>query len=114
MRIRLSWVGALGVLIAAPRLAAADDCPDFTTMNPIYLNGSSAAEPLVKAMAPVLAAQTTPTTLVYAKPGSCVGVTSVNEDTPTGTCTNGACFTGAVEYWNAAGTMVTCNLTALR
>lgn len=111
MRIRLSWFGALGVLIAVPRLAAADDCPDFTSMNPIYLNGSSAAEPLVKIMGPVLATQTQPTTLVYAKPGSCVGVTSVNEDTPTGTCTNGACFTGAVEYWNATGALVTCTLT---
>src|ERR1051325_12170905 len=101
MRIRLSWIGALGVLIAAPRLAAAADCPDFTTMNPIYLNGSSAAEPLVIAMSKVLAAQTSPTTLVYAKPGSCVGVTSVNEDaTPAGACAVGACFTGTVEYWD--------------
>jgi ABC-type phosphate transport system substrate-binding protein len=121
MRIRLSWIGALGVLIAAPRLAAAADCPDFTAMNPIYLNGSSAAEPLVVAMAKVLAAQTSPTTLVYAKPGSCVGVTSVNEDaTPTGACAVGACFTGTVEYWDpnapatggGTGAVVTCTLTA--
>jgi ABC-type phosphate transport system substrate-binding protein len=119
MRIRLSWIGALGVLIAAPRLAAAADCPDFTAMNPIYLNGSSAAEPLVKTMAPVLLAQTPPTTLVYAKPGSCVGVTSVNEDaTPTGTCASGACFSGSVEYWDptaksGAGDLVTCTLNTL-
>jgi hypothetical protein len=56
-----------------------------TFVDPIGLNGSSAAEPLVIAMAKVLSAQTNPTTLVYAKPGSCVGVTSVQEDaTPTG------------------------------
>lgn len=116
MRIRFSWVGALGVLIAAPRLAAAADCPTFT--DPIYLNGSSAAEPLVIAMAKVLSTQASPTTLVYAKPGSCVGVTSVNEDaTPTAACALGACFTGTVEYWDptasaGAGAVVTCTLTA--
>jgi ABC-type phosphate transport system substrate-binding protein len=111
MRICLSAV-ALGVLMVAPRLADAADCPAF--VDPIVLNGSSAAEPLVIAMAKVLAAQTNPTTLVYAKPGSCVGVTSVQEDaTPTGACALGACITGTVEYFDvAANAVTTCTLTA--
>jgi hypothetical protein len=112
MGIRVSWIGALGALIAAPQLAVAADCPTFT--DPIVLNGSSAAEPLVIAMAKVLATQASPTTLVYAKPGSCVGVTSVNEDTtPTGACALGACITGTVEYFDAtASAVTTCTLTA--
>ncbi|HEY0482392.1 MAG TPA: hypothetical protein VGD37_32955 [Kofleriaceae bacterium] len=112
MRICLSVVGALGVLTAAPYLADAADCPTFT--DPIVLNGSSAVEPLVIAMAKVLSAQASPTTLVYAKPGSCVGVTSVQEDaTPTAACAVGACITGTVEYFDAGTNAVTtCTLTA--
>lgn len=112
MRSCLSAIGALGVLVVVPRLAGAADCPSF--VDPIVLNGSSAAEPLVIAMAKVLSAQASPTTLVYAKPGSCVGVTSVQEDaTPAGACATGACITGTVEYFDpVANAVTTCTLTA--
>lgn len=113
MRIRLSWLGALSVLIAAPRLAGAAPCPTFT--DPIVLDGSSAAEPLVKVMAQALATQTTPTNLVYAKPGSCVGVSSVNDDNATD-CKSGSCLlNGSVFYWDTTttpGQWISCDLPA--
>jgi ABC-type phosphate transport system substrate-binding protein len=112
MRICLSAITAMGALIAAQRLANAADCPTF--VDPIVLDGSSAAEPLVIAMAKLLAAQTSPTTLVYAKPGSCVGVTAVQADTtPTGACALGACVSTTVEYFDmATSAVVTCTPTA--
>jgi hypothetical protein len=48
MRIRPSWITALGALIAVPHIAVAADCPTFT--DPIVVVGSSAVAPLINAM----------------------------------------------------------------
>jgi ABC-type phosphate transport system substrate-binding protein len=116
MRIRLSWISALGVLIAVPHIAVAADCPTFT--DPIVVVGSSAVAPLINAMQTVLGQQAAPTTLVYGTPGSCNGVVAVTSDTkPAEACAAGTCFTGSVTYYDPNATapaskIVSCTLTA--
>lgn len=51
------------------------------TATPIYITGSSAAEPMLKIIGAALASQTTnPYVLIYLKDGSCVGVNRINTD----------------------------------
>jgi hypothetical protein len=52
------------------------------TATPIYITGSTALEPLLKAAGPKLAnqANATPYVLIYAKDGSCSGVNRINTD----------------------------------
>ena len=52
------------------------------TATPIYVSGSTALEPLLKAAGPKLAnqANATPYVLIYAKDGSCSGVNRINTD----------------------------------
>ena len=104
---------ALAVLatLAAGRVALAGNCVDLPT--PIYVAGSSAIQPVIKAMGTVLAGATPPVTLVYQKQGSCVGVSSILSDTtPTGACAAGACITGNGTYYDTTGTALTCTLDA--
>jgi ABC-type phosphate transport system substrate-binding protein len=120
MRTHLFFVGALGALIAAPRIAGAQvvvpPCPTF--VDPIVVAGSTAVQPLINAMQPILAQQAAPTTLVYAGIGSCNGVNAVASDTaPADACKTGTCITGSVSYFDttatpAPGKLVTCTLAA--
>ncbi len=51
------------------------------TATPIYITGSTALEPLEKAVGPTLAGlATNPYVIIYAKDGSCAGVTRINGD----------------------------------
>jgi hypothetical protein len=65
----LAAIGVAGTAAAQPKCST-----DLSTTNVIYVSGSSALEPLYKAIGPVLANQPTPYALVYAKDGSCNGV----------------------------------------
>lgn len=95
-------LGAFAALIAAPRVSSAGPCSSL--MDPIVVAGSSAAKPLIKAMAAVLAAQAQPVTLVYVSQGSCVGVNDVVNDVhPDQACVSGACVTGTAIYWDSTG-----------
>ncbi|HEX9105555.1 MAG TPA: hypothetical protein VF997_25260, partial [Polyangia bacterium] len=50
------------------------------TATPIYLSGSTALEPLIKAAGPKVAQAATPYVLIYVKDGSCSGVNRINGD----------------------------------
>jgi ABC-type phosphate transport system substrate-binding protein len=92
-------VAAGGLLFA--RTASAQTTPDCTTLpNPVYLIGSSAYEATLKAFAVKLAAETTPTTVVYQKPNSCTGVAALTAGTP---------LTGTGIYYTQSGTTITSN-----
>jgi ABC-type phosphate transport system substrate-binding protein len=102
-RIAATFIVAAGGLLAA-RSANAQDAgttPDCTTlMNPVYLTGSSAYEATLKAFAVKLAAETPPTTVVYQKPGSCIGVAAIQ---------GGTALTGTGIYYTLNGTTITSN-----
>lgn len=100
MRIRLSWVGALGMLIAGPRIAGADNVACSSLPDPIIVAGSSAVKPLVIQIGKVLAGTTT---VIYQNQGSCVGVNAIVANAP---------ITGTALYYDANGTELTCNLDA--
>jgi hypothetical protein len=95
-------VAAAGLLAA--RSAYAQDAgttPDCTTLtNPVYLIGSSAYEATLKAFAVKLAAEATPTTVVYQKPNSCTGVAAITAGTP---------LTGTGIYYTLSGTTIVSN-----
>lgn len=104
-RAAATLIVAAGGLLAA-RSANAQDAgttPDCTTLtNPVYLIGSSAYEATLKAFAVKLSASTeaAPITVVYQKPGSCVGVAAIS---------NGTKLTGTGIYYTLSGTTVTSN-----
>jgi ABC-type phosphate transport system substrate-binding protein len=100
MRICLSWVGALGVLIASSHLASADNlaCTDPSLPDPIIVSGSTAVQPLVQQLGKALAGTTT---VIYSAQGSCVGVNNIVSAAP---------VTGTAIYFDATGAMLTCNL----
>jgi ABC-type phosphate transport system substrate-binding protein len=50
------------------------------TATPIYITGSTALEPMIKAFGPKLAQQTSPYVIIYLKDGSCAGVNRINSD----------------------------------
>jgi len=93
-------LAAGGVALGISSEAMAADC-DFTqagTPNPVYVTGSSASQPVLQAMSVVLAAQTTPVTLVYVKSESCAGVA---------TFLGGTAVPATATYW-PGGTATTC------
>ncbi len=100
-------LAALGALTLAPRAFAAD-C-NFAGKNVVYVTGSSASSPYLASLSTVLAAQTTPITLVYIQTESCQGVTDFLSQTP---------LTSAATYWTPnpdGGTGIvanTCNFSA--
>lgn len=106
---RISQVAAVlasaGVLATAADAGAAD-C-NFAGKNTVYVTGSSASSPYLASLSEVLAAQSTPVTLVYISTESCQGVTDFLTTTP---------LTSAATYWTSGdgGTPVasTCNFSA--
>lgn len=105
-------LAALIAITAAPQIAAAANPLCSTLPDPIVVAGSSAVGPFIQAMGSVLSGQTSPTTLVYQKQGSCTGVNAVVLDTtPTTLCASGACITGTATYYNAAGAALSCDLS---
>jgi ABC-type phosphate transport system substrate-binding protein len=106
-----SQLVALAAMLAAPSIARAANPLCSGLPDPIVVAGSSAVGPFVQAMGKVLSAQTTPTTLIYQKQGSCTGVNAVVNDTaPTGTCAAGACITGTATYYDMTGAALPCDL----
>lgn len=77
MSIRRSRLLIALAALLAPALARAEmpDCDTGLSAPPIYISGSTALEPLIKALGPKLAADATnPHALVYLGDGSCNGV----------------------------------------
>jgi ABC-type phosphate transport system substrate-binding protein len=108
-RFAVTFVVTAGGLLAA-RAASAQDAGTNPTCaslpNPVYMDGSSAFVPTVQSFAVKLAAESTPTTIVYLSPGSCLGVNAI--------ATN-ADLTGTANYFTLTGTTVnklTCTLPA--
>jgi ABC-type phosphate transport system substrate-binding protein len=108
-RFAVTFAVTAGGLLAA-RAASAQDAGTNPTCaslpNPVYMDGSSAFVPTVQAFAVKLAAESTPTTIVYLSPGSCAGVNTI--------ATN-ADLTGTANYYTLTGTTVnklTCTLAA--
>jgi ABC-type phosphate transport system substrate-binding protein len=101
-----SLAGAVCALCAAlPALAQSVDCS--TLSHPVYIAGSSAVKPFAKAIAKNLAAASPPISVVYAGPGSCVGVGYMTTPTP-------GSLTGTGIYWDTTGSAdLSCNLTAI-
>jgi hypothetical protein len=67
--------GLLTLGLVVPH-AQAVNCSQL--VNPVYVSGSSALEPLYKAIGPTLATdKTMPLTIVYQKPGSCPGISGL-------------------------------------
>jgi hypothetical protein len=94
-RIRPSrgWaLASFSFLILSTRAAqAAPPCP--TGASAVYITGSSAVAPFLTVLAHALLGATPAITLVYQKPGSCVGVNAVLN----GTAINGQ----AATYWSS-------------
>jgi ABC-type phosphate transport system substrate-binding protein len=108
-RFAVALVVTAGGLLAT-RAARAQDAGTTPTCaslpNPVYLDGSSAFEPTVAVFAAKLAAESSPMTVVYLKPGSCIGVNAI--------ATN-ADITGTATYYMMSGTTLlkpTCTLPA--
>jgi ABC-type phosphate transport system substrate-binding protein len=103
-------LATLIAIAAAPQVAGANPlCSSLP--DPIVVAGSSAVGPFIQAMGKVLAGQASPTTLIYQKQGSCIGVTAVVLDTtPTAACASGACITGTATYYDTTGTALSCDL----
>jgi hypothetical protein len=108
-RFAVTLVVTAGGMLAA-RAASAQDAGTNPTCaslpNPVYMDGSSAFAPTVSAFAVKLAAESTPTTIVYLSPGSCAGVNDIaaNKD-----------LTGTANYYTLTGTTInklTCTLSS--
>jgi ABC-type phosphate transport system substrate-binding protein len=85
-------------------VASAAACP---TSGALYVTGSSAVEPFLKE----LAARLSTVTVVYQKPGSCVGVNAVNTATPADL--TGTAFTYSVDPSDATKVVTTsCDVPA--
>ncbi len=92
--LALATVATFGGLLAWSSVAHADmTCADqgstkpacSTLSNPIYVSGSTALEPLYKAIGPTLLAQSTPRAIVYIKGGteaSCSGIRRMTATPP--------------------------------
>jgi ABC-type phosphate transport system substrate-binding protein len=116
--LKIKSLVATGALIAAGLAAStarADDtgpCGNGSSPNPVYVSGSTAIAPFIAAMGAPLY-QDGAMTLVYQKQGSCVGVAEiVNDATPAGACTTGACITGTGTYYDGTGLAHECDLDA--
>ncbi len=108
-RFAVTFVVTAGGLLAA-RAASAQDAGTNPTCaslpNPVYMDGSSAFVPTVQSFAVLLAAESTPITIVYLSPGSCAGVNDIATT---------ADLTGTANYFTLTGTTVnklTCTLSA--
>jgi ABC-type phosphate transport system substrate-binding protein len=105
MRRRLAQV--LVGLIAAlgTRAAAATECAALPS--PVYVTGSTAAQPLLGEIGKLMAGQSPPVTVVYFGQGSCAGVDAILSGTP---------FSGsgsaAPTYWDSTGAQLNCDITA--
>ena len=86
------------LLLVAAMNASAADCSTFT--KPVYITGSSAAKPFVKALGTALSGTVT---LVYSGPGSCNGADAI---------INGTKMTGTASVWDTTGTESSCTLPA--
>jgi ABC-type phosphate transport system substrate-binding protein len=105
-KVVLASALAVASALGAQGIASAADCS--TLPNPVYIAGSSAIQPFVRDMGKALVGNTT---LVYQSQGSCVGVSSIlNDTTPTGACATGACITGNGTFFDATGAAQTCTL----
>jgi ABC-type phosphate transport system substrate-binding protein len=70
--------GGAVLATAGPARAANVDCSNSTTVpNPVYIAGSSASQPVLQAIAKVLAAQSPPISILYSGPSSCLGLEDV-------------------------------------
>jgi ABC-type phosphate transport system substrate-binding protein len=97
---RRSAAALTGLAITAIAANAAAD-PDCKTLpKPLYITGSTAVQPLLKALGAGLAGTTT---IVYKGQGSCLGVDAI---------INGTKVNGTATYWDAQGNPLTCNLDA--
>jgi ABC-type phosphate transport system substrate-binding protein len=74
----------------------APNCADLP--NPVFVAGSTAAQPFLAKVAGDLAASTPPITVVYQGQGSCVGVGYLTSSSNT--------ITGTGVYWDSSGTAV--------
>ena len=83
------------------RSVLAVNCADLPS--PVIITGSTAARPLLVEISRYLAAQQTPTTLVYRGQGSCAGVEAILNATPL----FGA---GAFSTWDSAGSEIKCDV----
>ncbi len=73
-------VAASGAVLATagPARAANIDCSNSTTVpHPVYIAGSSASQPVLQAIAKVLAGQSPPVSILYSGPSSCLGLEDV-------------------------------------
>jgi ABC-type phosphate transport system substrate-binding protein len=95
---------ALCVSLGA-RTAGAADCSTLPT--PIYVTGSTAAQPLLAEIGRLMSGQSPPVTIVYLGQGSCAGVDAILSGTPfSGT------GTAAPIYWDATGLQINCDIAA--
>ena len=77
---RYAVVALVVTALNARHAHAAPPCPGGA--NTVYITGSSAAAPFLTVLAHALLGTTPAITLVYQKPGSCVGVSDVLNGTP--------------------------------
>jgi ABC-type phosphate transport system substrate-binding protein len=95
---------ALAVALRARPARAAAECSTLPT--PIYVTGSTAAQPLLAEVGKLMAGQSPPVTIVYFGQGSCAGVDAILSGTPF----MGSGSTAPV-YWDASGVQLSCDIT---
>ena len=77
-RLSLSFVLLASTLVAsAAHAQPTTKCADPSRPNLVYAAGSTALRPFLSVMAPLLAAETPPYTIVYQSQGSCTGVSAI-------------------------------------
>ncbi len=99
-RMWIACAAATGSMLTA-HAAHAADCTSLP--NPIFVTGSSAVQPFLAGIGTVLAAGSTPVTIVYKNQGSCTGGDAI---------VNGTKMTGTAIYWTASSSVSgeTCDL----
>lgn len=102
-RLVISLVALVATVVPARVRAAAPDCA--TLPRPVVVTGSTAAKPLLAQIGRVLAAASSPATVVYRGQGSCAGVDAIVNGT--NVFGEGA---SALSTWDAAGVESTCEL----
>src|SRR5579862_1419894 len=100
----LAALGAFAALTAGAGTAQAQAVDCTTLHRPVIIGGSSAVASFVQAIATALAAEDDPITIVYAKPGSCLGLQSIIPINPTA-------FTGNGITWDSTGTQGSCSFS---
>jgi hypothetical protein len=106
-RALLLCLAALGALWPASSRAGLR-CADLPS--PIYVAGSDAAAPLVKALSPLLLQDVDQATVVFQNRGSCAGVEAVARDTDPMSCQQGACIFGIATFYTQDGVAKSCEL----